>query len=362
MKAGGSYLSRLAARGAMPVIAPMPLLFRSETPAPNVAPGLAPSGRGELRPASPIRRGTVAPLSDTLSPAGLRPTPFASPTPTTSTLPLAPPPAATSPAATAAPSDAAGQPDGVVPLPAAEKPDRPIAAMREQPAAMSIRDKLIQAQAAHARVEPLQPKRFSSTQSAVPPTGSAAGSPQAASGEVAAPPPIRFRSTQSGAAATATGAVAPQSDVAASQGSPAAEAPPPGGRVAVPLADLGPTSPPPASTSLGAAVSAARDRTSAGLADAAPLATAQGISAQPSPAPPQSAPSPGFAALERLASRWPVPLDPPASRAPSGGVTIGRLEVRVSPPPPAPLPARPRAPAAVARIARGFPSFGLAQG
>jgi hypothetical protein len=44
-------------------------------------------------------------------------------------------------------------------------------------------------------------------------------------------------------------------------------------------------------------------------------------------------------------------------------VTIGRLDVRVTPPTPAPPPARRTAPAPTgARLARGFPTFGLAQG
>jgi hypothetical protein len=96
------------------------------------------------------------------------------------------------------------------------------------------------------------------------------------------------------------------------------------------------------------------------VADAAPVPLAQ---PSPRPPPPQSVPSPAAAALERLAGRRPMPLDPLPSRAPSAGVTIGRLDVRVTPPTPAPPPARRTAPAPTgARLARGFPTFGLAQG
>lgn len=63
------------------------------------------------------------------------------------------------------------------------------------------------------------------------------------------------------------------------------------------------------------------------------------------------------------------PREAPAPRAASGGVTIGTLEVRVAAPPqspalPPPLAAPRRNPpaAAPARLARGFPAFGLAQG
>jgi hypothetical protein len=63
----------------------------------------------------------------------------------------------------------------------------------------------------------------------------------------------------------------------------------------------------------------------------------------------------------------PTPKQPPASRRGSGGVTIGRLDVRVTPPsPPTPAaiqPPRRAAPSSPsARLARAFPAFGLSQG
>jgi hypothetical protein len=321
MRGGSAYLSRLATRVVTPAIAPAPVLFRSES-----APfGLAPPAfatasfavhadrREPVAPALDSRETTMQSLVPAL-PEPAPPTADAAPVPAARA--LAPPPPASRSAPPASRFETSSQPVSADPVPQAlampaALPDQPTIAMRGQPPPEEIR----------------RPRRAAAIDSSRP-----RAEP---SRDVVSPPPMADR------------AMAPPGSAPAPwlqrRPNPATEAP-----VAMPVDSV-------------AVPTVAVPKVSRARPGAGPT------SQMPQEARPQPPQQPGMQPLEmpqRLAVPRLAQAGQPQQRVSSGGVTIGRVDVRVTAPPPPPPPQqRQRTPVtAPVRLARGFPTFGLAQG
>ena len=357
MRSNRSYLGRVVARAAMPAIAPVPMLFRTEAPPPSFA-SLSPATPTERLPAPPPQRATTQPLAVTHGPGTPLPNPRETTAPPSSAVALSALPAGSQPqrarSTSAGPlsagitelSGSSNAPPAIAePARHAAEPGKPIDAI---PAVRGADQPDRRATTESGRTTAVRQDQF-------------AAMIQDRSTQELSRPPVQVRPVASSTAST-------EADIASTQTSRAASQPMRFRRI--PVA--------PTTAELGVAAPARTDVPSLASIDATPSAIApavahktdasQGPPTQPRMLAAQLGPSPrptlppAVAAIEPMTGRRPLRLDPTASGAPSAGVTIGRLDVRITPPTPALPPVRRAAPpAASGRLARGFPTFGFAQ-
>ncbi len=338
MTGRGSYLGRLAARAAMPAIAPAPLLFRAEVPqAAGYQPGpvLASRGRPGALPRDPVTRmrashdGDKSPDPMTWHAPNERGSGASGPVVRSThardgVQGQSPWPAASDVPPTIAPT----------PVPASDNPPRITAPSTPAPATQPGRAEVPSRRA-------VQRISLTSQDSPAGMSGAAAATTApdipAVTGTERTPPSLSRR----GSAGPPPSAPPQERNVIADSLSAPAAAPD--------VKIFAPSVPRPRPDHR--LVAAMESSHPAPSAPAPKVDAPMPPRARPAPAYPHDGPSP-----HRL-----TPSAPP--RAAGGGVTIGRLDVRISAPPAAPPVMRRAAPAgAPAPLARAFRAFGLAQG